>query len=347
MATKATASLESKFKALVAGVTPDTSLRKSRSVVSVVGRVHSEMVAIEQALPLLAQLEPVAIQRNDRYRLEHQLARHLTNLVLPQVVISLVEIRGKFYLIDGNTRKRHWMSQIMADLPSHVMFITLKATSKEEAEMFYRTYDSKESKKTNRDDLLSLMRTSDIDVDSLQSPLVAGGKLVSVIRRMTTAMVGGRATENRKLEVVQHHKSALLYLDRMGFNEKELLGGAVWAALRLFAEVPVQHHAYLEQYLFDIRDYHKGTKVKSLLSRAAVDAYDRSQALCRAYGIGTSGEKPYPYMAKEFLAGFNLYAREVCRKNRADEAFKRYLNQLQTKVIKPEVARIESLLPQS
>ncbi|MCC5612528.1 hypothetical protein LC612_39005, partial [Nostoc sp. CHAB 5834] len=136
-----------------ANVKADPSLTKGRNIIDVSNRVAVKTVAIGKFLTAIRNLKAVQVQRNDLYRLTNGLAKHLAEFQLPQTVFHLVRFKGTWYLADGNTRKRFWLSSNSCDLPSHVNLVVYDAETLEEVKAIYNCIDSQKSKKTNRDSL--------------------------------------------------------------------------------------------------------------------------------------------------------------------------------------------------
>lgn len=340
--------LSNRFAAKLASIKADKSLVGSHPIVDVSERICHEIVPIEKALPLLQELEPVTMQRNDLYRVENRQAKHLNEFVDPQAVFSIVELDGKWFLLDGNTRKRYWLSQKHSVLPSHLHFMVFHVENVDTATQFYETFDSKEAKKTNRDELMSLMRAAGADLDQLRSKLIAGGKLVSVIRNMTLSLVSCKRTSHaRRVQVVEQHLAALLQTDTLNLNEGELKGGAVWAILRLYAEVPAKFHQYIDEYALELVTCQKGNIPLRNRPKTPQQTYDMAHSECTRLGVGYSGEQPIRIMAPVFLQGFELFAQEIFYNNgRKDIAFKRFLGTLKAHIITPECSRMELLRDQ-
>lgn len=331
-----------KVKTFLESVVPEKDILKGRTIIPIHDHFLTVTLGIGKALTVLKQLSPIVYQRNDLYRLNNRLAKHLENFQLPQAVLALVVLDGKLFLVDGNTRKRRWLNQPDAPVPSHVTFVLMGVSSLEEAVAIYGCYDSAQAKKTNRDEVMSLVRDTGVDLDMLKSKLVAGGKLVSVIRCMARALSGASASPARKKAVVDSHVKSILQLDRHMLDEGMIPGGAVWAVLRLYRELPEIFHKYVDMYVDNLRML--GTPTEGLASPAVIDTRDYAIRCCRLAGVGTSGEKPIPVMFCAYMEGFQDFAIELIRTKRAEAAFSRFRNKLCNKIIAPDVSRVRNLL---
>lgn len=328
-------------KAMLTGIKARPGILNGRTVVSVKERLATVEVPIAKALTFLEQVQPVIAQRNDLYRLNKGLAKHLETFELPQAFLTLAYFEGTLYLVDGNTRKRRWLNQIDAPVPSHVTFSLLNVRSLEEAIRCYGCYDAKESKKTNRDELLSMFRTQGIDVEALQSPLLAGGKLVTVVAAMARAMSGASASPARKLAVVGMHKNALLRLDTRMLNEGVLKGSAVWAVLRLYHHLPEAFHKYVDLYIDELRKLETANESLAATSvqRAKNDAYRASIEL----GLQPRCDKAMPLMFPAFLEGFRAFSLQLIMAGLSDKKYQVYVKRTLCNVIAEDVQRVKNM----
>lgn len=328
----------------LSSVKTDPALTKGRTIITVDHRMDVKKMPIGRFLTFIKDVNPIQVQRNDLYRLNNGLAKHLEQLQLPQCCFALVFFDGQFYLVDGNTRKRSWLSQTLSELPSHVFVAVMAIDSLDEGVDIYNCYDSKQSKKTMRDELLSLLHNAGVEPTTLLSKLVAGGKLVSVLRYMTRALSGGSASPKRRQQVVQRHAQAFRDLDLLQLDEGQIPGGAVWALLRLYQELPREFATYVDGYAAELKKL--GTPNETTVASSVAVARDKALERCKQLGVGTSGEKPIPVMFGSFLLGFVGYAKQLSRKGQTSAKFSRYLAKLERDVVEPDVQRVQRLLPQ-
>lgn len=290
-------------------------------VIPVKGRMAVQCMPIQEFLSFIRKVQPIHVQRNDAYRLEYNLAKHLNHFALPQGMFAVVFYSGQFYLVDGNTRKRAWLSCSKMAKPSHVFVTVLVPESLEEAEGYYACYDSKASKKTLRDEMLSLLHAAGVPVESLKSKLVAGGKFVTVARSMAKRYHGCDNADNRA-EAVKRHSAQFQLLDALDLNECEIPMGAVWVVLRLYKELP-QFTQLVTDFVNEIRLF--GTPRAGLVPSALFDLQAKAARACAAEQTGTTGTKACRVMFPVYLMGFATYVRTLS----ASKVYSRtYLNAL-------------------
>lgn len=329
--------------AVLNAVQADPALTRGRAIIQVDDRMDSVKMTIGQFLTFIRDLKPIQCQRNDLYRLNNGLAKHLEMFQLPQAALALVYFESQFYLVDGNTRKRHWSHNRMCSLPSHVQLTVMAVSSLEEAKDIYNCYDSQGAKKTNRDDLLSMLHEAGIPPDTLKTKLIAGGKTVSVVNNMARAAFGGSATPKRKLAVVIDHKPSFLDLDRLnGLDEGMIPGGGIWVLMRLYREVPREFVRYIDSYAEELQKI--GTTREHLTAPSVLLASGNAYRDCRRFAVGTTGEKPMKVMFRSFMEGFLAYSRQLNRMGQIDAAFAKYLPKMKKDVIDVEVASVSRLL---
>ena len=328
--------------ATLSSIKADPALTRGRAIIQVDDRMAPVVVTIGQLLTFIRDLKPIQYQRNDLYRLNNGLAKHLESFQLPQAVLALVYFEGQFYLVDGNTRKRHWSDNTMCSLPSHVTLVVMAVSSLEEGKDIYNCFDSKGAKKTNRDDLISMLHEAGVIPDTLKTKLVAGGKLVSVVSNIARAAYGGSASEKRKLEVVTSHTAAFRDLDRLGLDEGVIPGGAIWVLMRLYREVPREFSCHIDSYAAEMKKL--STPQEHLVASSVIQARDKAFRNCRFYEVGSSGEKPMKVMFPAFMMGFLAYSRQLIRMGKASESFTKYLPKLKKDIIDTEIASVERLL---
>jgi len=318
------------------------SLLKGRAIQDVSEQMTVKKMAIGQFLTLIEDMAPVHVQRNDLYRLQNRLAKHLEQFMPPQCSFALVYLNGKLYLLDGNTRKRAWLNQTHLPLPSHVFVTIIVAETEEKAFDFYKCYDSKEAKKTNRDELLSMVHVAGLEPEALRSKLVAGGKLVSVVRNMARAMSGSSASPQRKQSVVTDHIKALCALDVLNLDEGMVKGGGVWALLRLYRELPQEFHPFITAYASEL--VRLDTSTEHLAAQTVQAAKLKALDSCLSYGTGTSGEKAIPAMYLEYLPAFWAYTRALVNAKQAPVKLTKLLNATEVTFLEPELTRVRRLL---
>lgn len=335
-----TSSLQNALKLL--NVKTKASLTKGRVIEQVDHLMDVKKMPIGKFLTLIEEMNPVHVQRNDLYRLQNRLAKHLEQFMPPQCSFALVYLEGKLYLLDGNTRKRAWLNQKHLPLPSHVFVAVLVAETEEEASKFYGCYDSKEAKKTNRDELLSMIHTAGLEPETLMSKLVAGGKLVSVVRNMARAMSGSSASPKRKQTVVTEHVQAFSALDSLNLDEGMVKGGGVWALLRLYCELPQEFHEHIKNFAMELVKL--DSPVEHLAAAEVIRAKLSALDSCLAYGTGTSGEKAIPAMYLAYLPAFWSYTRGLIKAKRAPAKLSKTLNAKEVSFLNPELIRVRRLL---
>ncbi len=341
-ATTQETALQTALKQLSSVKTKPTIL-KGRAIIQIDESMDVKKVPIARFLTLIEDVKPIQVQRNDLYRLNHGLAKHIEQFELPQACFALVYFEGQFYLVDGNTRKRSWLNQPRMPVPSHVFVAVMAVDTFEQAVDIYNCYDSKSAKKTSRDDLLSMFHAAGLPPETLVSKQVAGGKLVSVIRNMARAMSGGSASPNRRQAVVTQHAKALRDLDKLGLDEGMISGAGVWALLRLYQELPRGFIGYVDRYAAELRKL--GTAQEHLAATSVQETHQKALRNCLAYGVGTSGEKPIPVMFPAYLEGFLTYGRQLVRLGQADAKFSKYLARLKDSFIAQELTRAQRLKP--
>ncbi|KWU23417.1 hypothetical protein [Burkholderia cenocepacia] len=328
----------------LAALRPHPELIAGRKVVKVDDKMDVEKMAISTFLGWIRDIEPILVQRNDLNRLNRGQAKHLAKLALPQNHFAVVFLNGVFYLVDGNTRKRSWLSNVLRDIPSTVWVTVMVVDSVEEGEATYRCYDSKVAKKKDRDDILSLARRAGKDITQWQSPLLAGGKIVSLARNMARHLFGVNNEANR-FEVMKAHLPAFDLLDRHQLDEGHIPAGAVWAALRLYTLVPAQYHLHVQAYIEAIRKF--GTPTEQLIPSSIRRLPAKAAEECALRGVGTSGEKPIPVMFPVYLNGFFTYAQELGATHlKTDKAFKTYVTKALRQAVADDIEAAARLLPQ-
>lgn len=335
-----TSSLQNALKLL--NVKTKTSLTKGRVIKQVDHLMDVKKMPIGKFLTLIEEMNPVHVQRNDLYRMQNRLAKHLEQFMPPQCSFALVYLEGKLYLLDGNTRKRAWLNQTHLPLPSHVFVAVIAAETEEQASKFYGCYDSKEAKKTNRDELLSMIHLAGLEPETLLSKLVAGGKLVSVVRNMARAMSGSSASPKRKQTVVTDHIQAFRALDSLLLDEGMVKGGGVWALLRLYRELPQEFHEHITTFALELVKL--DSPVEHLAAAEVKEAKLNALESCLAYGTGTSGEKAIPAMYLAYLPAFWAYTRGLISVKRAPAKLNKVLNAKEATFLKPELTRVRRLL---
>ncbi len=319
-------------------------LTATRTVAPTSHKMAVEPVAIDKFLTFIQTVEPIVVQRNDLFRLSHGMAKHLEELALPQCVFGLVYLNRKFYLVDGNTRKRSWLTHTLSTLPSTVWVAVMVIDSEEEGKRIYGCYDSKQAKKTNRDDLLSMMHNAGVKPETLKSSVVAGGKLVSVISNIARAMSGGSASPKRKQEVVNAHLFCFRELDKLMLNDGELRGGALWAGLRLYRQVPREFFSYIDSYLLELKMVE--TPLAHTVDASVVETAALALRQCRKYQVGTSGEKPIPVMFPVYLEGFYRWSKAQVNAGKTTAKFRSFVSKMMKDIISPDIERALHLLPE-
>lgn len=324
---KNAANLQKAMKSLATLKVSAAMARKlaTRTVIDVSNRYDVVKLPIAAFLTWIEKVQPICIQRNDAYRLNHNLANHLAKFSLPQGQFAVVFLDGKFYLVDGNTRKRAWLTCTEMAVPSHVFVMVLIPEHMEEAMEFYGCYDSKQSKKTVRDEMLSLLHSAGISPETLLSKLVAGGKFVTVAQSMAKKYRLKNNLENRKA-IVASHASELMQLDSLGLDEKTIPMAAVWVALRLYKQMP-DFSEIITMYINELRLFE--TDNAMLISAAIRDIPERARQACEDQQTGTSGAKACRAMFPTYLMGFATYVRSHSK----GKAFsKSYLKTLSAKL---------------
>jgi hypothetical protein len=327
--------------ATLAAVKADPAVTKGRTIIAIGDRMRVVCMPIGKLLTFIRGVKPIEVQRNDLYRLNNGLAKHLENFELPQAMMALVYFEGTFYLVDGNTRKRSWLNQTCRPLPSHVFVTLMGVDSLEQGKKIYNCYDSKGAKKTNRDDLVSMLHSCGVDPSTLKDKLVAAGKLVTVVQCMARAMSGGSASPQRKLEVVQYHAAAFRDVASLGLDEGVIPGGAVWALLRLYREVPAEFHGYVGRYADEMRKL-TGPQ-KHLVASTVLSVEEKARKACFDAQVGTSGSAPIPVMFPAYLAGFARYGRQLVRLGEANKKFAAFLTKFVKATVEPDIERAYEL----
>lgn len=295
---------------------------EKREIVQTGDRMQVVCMPIAEFLAWVAKVGPIQVQRNDAYRLEHNLAKHLSSFELPQGMFAAVYFEGKFYLVDGNTRKRAWISCKGLKLPSHVFVTVMIPANLDEAKLFYGCYDSKVSKKTVRDDITSLMANAGIETEKLISKLVGGGKLVTVVQKMAKAYYVRNSQANRQ-EIVTEYAAELVMVDQLNLDEGVVPMGAVWAALRLYKEAP-EATSLISDYMLEL------AKLDTPLAHLACDIVqslpEQARQNCITAGVGTTGPKACPAMFPVYLAGFAGYVQALSTSEACSKVFLRALS---------------------
>lgn len=309
-----------------------------RSVIDVTEQMDIKRIPIAQFLTLCEELKPIKVQRNDLYRLSNGLAKYLADFELPQGVFSLVYWGDEIYLVDGNTRKRAWLTGKTA-LPSHVFVMVMVAHSFEHAEAIYNCFDSVGAKKNNRDGLNSMMHEAGINLEHLRSKLIAGGKFVSVVNNMVRQAFAGNATAERKKFVVNEYSKAILCLDTLRLNEKELLGAAVWAGLELYKAVPTEYHSVVDRYVNELRKVNNPALAREVSGSVTV-VNGQALRLCVEKGISKGGEKPIRVMFPTYISGFLLFAKYSGQAVDNKKKFNNFLNKKLTPYIEELASKV-------
>lgn len=299
----------------------------NREIVQTDNRMQVVCMPIAEFMAWVAKIGPIQVQRNDAYRLENNLAKHLGEFQLPQGMFAVIYFEGKFYLVDGNTRKRAWITRKGQKLPSHVFVTVMVPETLEEGKVFYDCYDSKFSKKTVRDEITSLLANAGVKTDKLVSKLVAGGKLVTVVQCMARAYFVKNSKVTRQA-IVSEYVDEFVKVDALGFDEGVVPMGAVWAALRLYKELSdADGVSLVTDYMIELAKI--GTPSAGLMCEVTRDIPEKARLACEANLIGTSGMKACPVMYPVYLLGFWAYVKALS-KNKAYS--KAYLTALMRKV---------------
>jgi hypothetical protein len=298
---------------------------KGREIVPTGDRMQVVTMPIAEFLAWVSQVGPIQVQRNDAYRLKNNLAKHLSNFQLPQGHFAVIYLDGKFYLVDGNTRKRAWLNCKGLKLPSHVFVNVMIPDSLDEGKLFYDCYDSKQSKKSVRDEITSLLANAGIKTEDLISKLVGGGKLVTVVQHMAREYYARNSRTTRQ-EIVSEYANELLMLDKLNLDEGVVPTSAVWAALRLYKEVP-EGASFITDYMNELAKFK--TPSANLVCDVVRNVPRDAREACAAHGVGTSGNKACPVMFPVYLAGFLAYLRGFSKSNVYS---KTYMNQMVRKV---------------
>jgi hypothetical protein len=190
---------------------------------------------------------------------------------------------------------------------------------------------------------MSLIHEAGAELDMFSSPTVAGGKLVTVINSMTRALSGSTASRKRKAEVVKDHLLCFTQLDKHNFDEGQVVGGALWALMRLYRQVPKEHFGYIDEFASELKKL--GTDDERMAEPTLIRTRNDAVKDCRVRGYGTSGDKAMPIMFPHYMRGFASWARARIRARRADPAFKRFVERtLVPTCINPDIQRAARLL---
>ena len=343
MTRKATPKASSLAKAMTALrlIKADPLLAKKNPIRQIDDQVTSEWFPIGQFLTIIRNIEPIEVQRNDLYRLNNGLAKHLEDFQLPQAAVALVYLNGKYYLVDGNTRKRKWLSGENVALPSKVCVFLMMVDSLDEGKAIYRCYDSKTAKKTVRDDLVSMLHDAGVVPETLKSKLLAGGKIVGVVRNMARVASGGSCTVTRMQEVVSSHSSAFRYVDALNLDEGTIPAAGVWALARLYKEVPQAFSSYIDKYAMELRKM--GTDIEHTAAPAVLQAVDKAHRNCRKYQKLSATSK-VPVMFPAYLEGFVVFCQQLARAKQASPSFVKALPAIKTQITQ-EISNAARLLP--
>jgi hypothetical protein len=327
---------------MLAAVKPSLDILRGRTVTNVGNLMGTRDMPIAQFLTLAKKLKPIPVQRNDLFRLDNGLARHLGTFELPQASLVLAYWKGKLWVLDGNTRIRHWLENMGSELPSRVTVTVLVVSSADEATRYYNCYDASVSRKTKRDSLLGMFRDAGLNPELLGSKLAAGGKLLGVMQHITRQHHGGSASPKRLQETVIEYLEVIPDLDRLNLDETEICLGGIWALMRLYRELPREFYSYIDSYAGELRKLRSTSGL--LIAESVLDTHDAARRACRTVGTGRAGSQVVPVTFPEYFAGFWLYSRQLVRSGRADAKFSKYLPRLKKNVIEPEVSRAKAVL---
>lgn len=310
---------------------------EKREIVQTGDRMQVVCMPIAEFLAWVSKVGPIQVQRNDAYRLEHNLAKHLSGFELPQGMFAAIYFEGKFYLVDGNTRKRAWISCKGLKLPSHVFVTVMIPATLDEGKVFYNCYDSKVSKKTVRDDITSLMANAGIETEKLISKLVGGGKLVTVVQKMAKAYYVRNNHANRQ-EIVMEYAEELLRVDQLNLDEGVVPMGAIWAALRLYKEAP-EAAPLISDYMLELAKL--DTSLAHLVCANVQSLPEQARRACTFAGVGTTGPAACPAMFPVYLSGFAGYVRALTTSDACSKVFLRALSKKVKAVIISEFSKFE------
>lgn len=298
---------------------------QSREIVQTGDRMQVVKMPIAEFLAWVSQVGPIQVQRNDAYRLKNNLAKHLSDFLLPQGQFAVIYLDNKFYLVDGNTRKRAWLNCKGLKLPSHVFVNVMIPENLDEGKVFYDCYDSNQSKKSVRDEVTSMLANAGVNTEELISKLVGGGKLVTVVQYMAKAYFAKNSKVTRQ-EIIKEYVDEFVALDKLNLDEGLVPMSAVWAALRLYKEIP-EGAGLIDDYVNEVAKLR--TKSANLVCDSVRNIRRDARQACEAVGLGTTGSAPCGVMFPVYLGGFLAYLKSF---SKTSAYSKTHLNKLVRKV---------------
>lgn len=223
--------------------------------------IETRKLSIGQVMALRELAKPAPSQRQHEWRWLKGKARYLHRFALPQACIVVGVLNGEFYIVDGNTRLFGWASTESLVVPDQMLVVFYDIESLEAMRKVYDAVDSAGSKKTVRNEVISSLRESSVDIEKeVQSDFVLSGSLKGILAALLGS--GSMAALKRGLS---YYSDEILMLDKLKLREKPVKHSAVLAAgLKLYKDgySPALVSAYIMQFVY-LREKATGNLLKS------------------------------------------------------------------------------------
>jgi hypothetical protein len=188
--------------------------------------IESRKLTLEQFQELRLKAKAAPAQRQHEWRWLKNKARYLLKFELPQGVLTVGILNGEYFIVDGNTRTFGWSINPSMPKPDSVLVVFYDIENVEQMRRVYDAVDSAGSKKTIRNEVVSILREAGVDIEAeFSSDLVLSGALKGVIQ----AIMGTTAKSALAYGLVDH-VNQIRTLDSFELSEKSVQHSAVIAA---------------------------------------------------------------------------------------------------------------------
>lgn len=301
-----------------------------------VGRTTFETLPVEAAIKFLLAVEKIDNQRNEQARLAK--ATFLEELSLPQAVYAMayVEDENRLYLLDGNTRKLRLFSYRLPAFFRELHFAIHYYPTKAEALAAYHTYDSKQARKSGRNEIESSFRVVGFAPEDFQSPSLQTGAVVTVVKNIARACYGTARQASVDL-VIRDYAKFFAMLDPVGLEERNPPAGAIMAAVLLLEmESCAKLEGYVVEYLKGIKSVYSTKANHPVPAELFVDLRATADRECYSKGYGTTGEIPCKLTAPIFVSHFIAFMKAVSLRDKK--------RSLASKTLSAEVIQLHDML---
>lgn len=305
-------SLVNKFSAKPLRANDPMISRRTGAAIDNANRVQFWTMEFARGLKLLQAVDKIDNQRNEFDRLET--AVHLQRLDLTQAMfsIALVEEEGKLYLLDGNTRKLMLLTRWGADYFTNLHFTVYLYATKADALAAYRTFDSRQARKSGRNDIEGSFRQAGFPPESFSSKVLRTGAVVTAIKNLARASLGSAGEANVE-KAVGRYAQYFAMLDEVNLEEGNPPSGALVAAVSLLECLPQSKRPLVVAFVKGIKLAYTDsqTEVPAPVFLAAKQDADYA---CRNKGQGTSGDAAGKLTAPLFVDSFIDYVMLIGRR---------------------------------